>query len=596
MVAPPHTAVAGSSPPSPPSILRAAIRFPVRLKMAALSGAAVLVTLGIMLAPTYGRVRSALARAQGERLAAIANSAASQLPADFAAAMGSTRRDSLVIPAAARDVIRRSRIDNNDALGPGNELIALDVVARDKARGGFRYVLQSERMTTAGDAWTADDLLVERVAAGRSGATDVYDVDGDKVLAGAVPILDAGNKVVGAVVATGRADALLGDARRAVTDLALYAALAFVLALAAAYVAAKQLSAGMVELAGQAEQVARGILREHKAFASDDEVGQLASSFREMTIGLRTLVTDLDTGAVDVAATAEELASSAEEMTASTQEVSGAANAIAEAAASQTRAIATASEASSRVAARAVAVASHAEQARTAADVAQRTTRRGTVAAGEALSAMSEISTVTAAAVPAVVELGEKSQRIGKITDAIGAIARQTNLLALNAAIEASRAGEHGRGFAVVADEVRKLAAESSRALDQIRRLAVEIRTSAVKTEEQILVASDRVTAGEAVIRASADALTQIDREIAGARSAVDRIVEAADAQRGEAEALASEIEGLAASAEMNSATAEQVSAVVEEQAAAMSSIASSSQHLAEVAERLKGSLRRFEL
>ena len=218
------------------------------------------------------------------------------------------------------------------------------------------------------------------------------------------------------------------------------------------------------------------------------------------------------------------------------------------------------------------------------------------MAAGEALAAMAEISAVTGAAVPAVVELGEKSQRIGKITDAIGAIARQTNLLALNAAIEASRAGEHGKGFAVVADEVRKLAGESGRALEQIRKLAAEIRTSAVRTEEQILVASDRDTAGETVIRSSAEALTQIDREIAGAREAVDRIVDAADAQRTEAESLASEIEALAASAESNAATAQQVSAVAEQQTASMSSIASSSQHLAEVAERLKESLRRFEL
>ena len=563
--------------------------------MAALAGAAVLVTLGILLVPTYGRVRAALARAQGERLAAIANSAAAQLPPEFAAAMGTSPRDSLAIPALVRDVIRRSRIDNNDALGAGNELIALDVVARDP-RGQFRYVLQSERMTTAGDVWSAADLLTERVAAGRSGATGVYDADGDQVLAGAVPLVNGQDKVVGAVVATGRADALLADARRAVLDLALYAALAFALAVGVAYVAARQLTSGMVELSAQAEKVARGNLRAELAFESDDEVGLLAGSFREMTAGLRTLVSELDSGAGDVAATAEQLASSAQEMTASTEEVSGAANAIANAAASQTRGIANASEASSRVAARAVAVASHAEQARNAADVAQRTTRRGTVAAGEALSAMAEISAVTGAAVPAVVELGAKSQRIGKITDAIGAIARQTNLLALNAAIEASRAGEHGRGFAVVADEVRKLAAESARALDQIRKLAAEIRTSAVKTEEQILIASDRVTAGEAVIRASAEALTQIDREIAGARTAVDRIVEVADAQRGEAESLASEIEALAATAEMNSSTAEQVSAVVEEQSAAMSNIASSSQHLAEVAERLRSSLRRFEL
>jgi methyl-accepting chemotaxis protein len=38
------------------------------------------------------------------------------------------------------------------------------------------------------------------------------------------------------------------------------------------------------------------------------------------------------------------------------------------------------------------------------------------------------------------------------------------------------------------------------------------------------------------------------------------------------------------------------VSAVVQQQTAGMASIASSSQQLAQVAERLKGSLRRFEL
>src|SRR5206468_12836355 len=263
----------------------------------------------------------------------------------------------------------------------------------------------------------------------------------------------------------------------------------------------------------------------------DDELGELATTFRKMTAGLRSHIADLETSAADVASTADELASSAQQMTASTQEVSSAAGAIAEAAATQTRGVSKASEASSRVASRAVAVASNAEQARTAADVAQRTTRRGTVAADEALVAMAAISTVTKTAVPAVVELGEKSQRIGKITDAIGAIARQTNLLALNAAIEASRAGEHGKGFAVVADEVRKLAGESARALNQIRKLAAEIRTSAIRTEEHILQVSDRVAEGESVIRASSIALGQISKEIEASRGAVDLIVASADAQ-----------------------------------------------------------------
>ena len=371
---------------------------------------------------------------------------------------------------------------------------------------------------------------------------------------------------------------------------------ALVLSIGVALWASSRFSYGMHELSEHAEHVSQGKLRNDLTYDSDDEVGQVADSFREMTRGLRTLVSQLDSSAGDVAASAEQLAASAQEMSASTHQVASAADSIAAAAASQTRGVNKASDASGRVASRAAAVAGHAEQARAAADVAQRTTRRGTIAASEALQAMAEISAVTAAAVPAVVELGEKSQRIGKITDVIGSIARQTNLLALNAAIEASRAGEHGKGFAVVADEVRKLAAESARALAQIRKLAAEIRTSSVRTEEQILHASDRVTTGEAVIRASAEALTQIDREIASARTAVDRIVDAADAQRHEAESLAVEIEELATTADTNAAAAEQVSAVVQEQTASMAGVASSSQLLAEVAERLKASLSHFEL
>ena len=384
------------------------------------------------------------------------------------------------------------------------------------------------------------------------------------------------------------------EGQRLLLEIFGYGVIALVLAAAFALWASIHITDGLAEMSEQAGFIARGQLDRPFTYDSDDEVGQLAYSFRDMTRGLRSLVSHLDSGASEVADTAVQLAASADEMSASTEQVSGAANDIADAAAAQTRGVHNASEASSRVASRSVAVAAHAEQARTAADVAQRTTRRGTVAAAEALAAMAEISAVTGAAVPSVVELGAKSQRIGKITDVIGAIARQTNLLALNAAIEASRAGEHGKGFAVVADEVRKLAAESARALDQIRKLAAEIRSSAVRTEEQILQASDRVSAGEVVIRASAEALTQIDREISSARAAVDRIVEAADAQRGEAESLAREIETLSATAETNAATAQQVSAVVQQQTAAMAGVAVSSQQLAKVAERLKSSLRNF--
>ncbi|WP_246135471.1 methyl-accepting chemotaxis protein [Pararhodospirillum oryzae] len=78
------------------------------------------------------------------------------------------------------------------------------------------------------------------------------------------------------------------------------------------------------------------------------------------------------------------------------------------------------------------------------------------------------------------------AERIGAITELIGAIAAQTNLLALNATIEAARAGTAGKGFAVVASEVKSLANQSASASGQIAAQITSVQNEARQAVEAI--------------------------------------------------------------------------------------------------------------
>ena len=298
-----------------------------------------------------------------------------------------------------------------------------------------------------------------------------------------------------------------------------------------------------------ADAVARGELRRELAFESDDELGELADSFRKMTSGLRALIADIDGRPATSPRPPSSLASGAQQMSASTQQVSGAARAIAEAAAHADARASTTRPRHRAASPRAPCwSSSKPNRHATPRDVAQRTTRRGTVAAAEALEAWR----------PSRGHQGRRARPSRSSARSRSASARSPT----------RSARSRGRPTCSRSTPPSRRRAPASTARDSpsspTRCASLRARARARSTDPQARRrdpqrapsrTGEQIASGERPRhrrrvghpRVRRGAHRRSTARSRAARDAVDRIVDASDAQRDEAEALAREIEALAA-------------------------------------------------
>ena len=153
------------------------------------------------------------------------------------------------------------------------------------------------------------------------------------------------------------------------------------------------------------------------------------------------------------------------------------------------------------------------ESAQSVSDVAEQTATAGQAGRSTLASAqrsMTEIRQQVDVIVNHMLELGDKSQRIGVVLDIVSELAEQTNILAINSTIEAAGAGESGRRFGVVADEIRKLADRVAESTKEIRSLIDLIRGAVHTTVIATEIGSKAVDSGTAQVTGVVSAFQQI--------------------------------------------------------------------------------------
>ena len=238
-----------------------------------------------------------------------------------------------------------------------------------------------------------------------------------------------------------------------------------------------------------ARNIASGDLTQPIAVTSNNEIGELQHSLKDMQDGLARIVgqvrsgTDtifnassaIATGNSDLSARTETQAASLEKTAASMHQLTSGVNQTAE----------------------------NARQANQLAQSASEVAVRGGSVVSQVVDTMDSINA--------------SSRKIGDIIGVIDSIAFQTNILALNAAVEAARAGEQGRGFAVVASEVRSLAQRSASAAREIKGLIGD--------------SVDKVSVGSALVHQAGTTMTEVVDSIRSVTSIVGDIATASAEQ-----------------------------------------------------------------
>ncbi|WHH58590.1 HAMP domain-containing methyl-accepting chemotaxis protein [Petroclostridium sp. X23] len=329
---------------------------------------------------------------------------------------------------------------------------------------------------------------------------------------------------------------------------------------------------------------------------SNDEVGEIASSFNKMLQSLQNLIREITSTTKEVrkqsaqfSAIAHDFQQGSEQIAATMEEMAAGA---AEQASSAVK-VATSSKTLNHLI----------EESNTSGDILIKSssevleiTQQGNKKMEDSVKQMLSINTIVNEAVNRVKGLDMQSQQISKLVQVIQAISEQTNLLALNAAIEAARAGESGRGFAVVAEEIRKLAEGVGKSVNEITQIVVKIQEESNTVSHSLQKGYEEVEMGTRQIQDTGETFKVINSKVLEMGDKINNVSDNLKKILHNGKKIEEEIEKVAEISEQNSAGIEETAASVQEQNEAMVKITKNTSILANLSDNLSNMVGKFNI
>ncbi|MBE1555296.1 methyl-accepting chemotaxis protein [Sporosarcina limicola] len=345
------------------------------------------------------------------------------------------------------------------------------------------------------------------------------------------------------------------------------------------------------------KQIAKGDFSiESVNIRNKDEIGEMAIAFNGMASDLRGIITNTRDSAVQFAVQAEQLSASSEESLAASEMVAEITERSQIASEKQVSIAKDSSTSMNKMATGIDRITGDNEAMLLTSEEVVHLVGEGATLMKDFTHQMTTISSTIGQSVGIISEMANQSEKIRRVTSLITDIAVQTNLLALNAAIEAARAGEQGKGFAVVAEEVRNLAEQSKQSAEEIGRvidtIILNVRQAVSSTED----GNNKVKEGLVVTKKTSAVFNQIEHaahEVSEKVEMVSAAIEQIRKMTVEVSSGAVRVQELAIE---TSTEAQSTSAATEQQLAANEEISSSAQTLAELAVKLQNDMARFKV